>query len=153
MKIIIHKSYIQLLAYVILTNTILDSFVVLILLIDYMGIVSGNNVGSYLGLEEYFFIAVLFFQLLIIISLFIKWNFIYYSLQKWKITYYNWVLIKNKKEFILSQIGNIDLKQSILWKIFNYGDVILHIHSQQIKLSYIPNPENFINLLHFFREN
>ena len=152
LKIIINKSYMQLLSYIILTSLLLDSIVIIILFIDYMWIVSWTNINSYMWLEEYFFISILWLQLLIIISLFVKWNFMYYSLEEWKITYYNWVIIKNKKEFIISQIWNIDLKQSILWKIFNYWSIILYIHNKEIILSYIPNPENFIELIHSFRQ-
>jgi uncharacterized membrane protein YdbT with pleckstrin-like domain len=147
----LNKSILILFRNILLSLAILDLIAIIILVIDFMNMKNNMIEHELFWIEEKFFLLVLLLQIIWIIYFFLRWIYSYYLLENWKLIYYYWIIFKNKKEFILNQVWSISFKQTILWKIFNYWDIIIYIHNNKYKLSWISNPEKFIKLLHYYK--
>ena len=145
-----NKSIIVLFRNIVLSIMILDIISLIILFIDYMNMRTDILWHKSFWTEEYFFILVLIYQIILIIYFFLRWVYSFYIIEKVKLIYYSWIIFKNKEEFIINQIWSISFKQSILWKIFNYWDIYLFIYNKNYKLSWISSPERFIKLIHYY---
>ncbi len=148
-KIKINKSPIILLFRILFSNFLLDMLVIIILVVDYMNMVSKWH--SIFSIEEYFFLWTLLINMIVIVTIFIRWIYSYYIFNWNKLIYYNWIYFRDKKEFILGHIWAIDFKQTILWKIFNYWDIFIYIQNQKFKLKWLSDPEEFIKLIWKFK--
>lgn len=147
----INKSPIILLFKLLTSTILLDIMAIIILIIDYIDKASNWHTGFSIG--EYFFWLVLILQLLLIILIFVKWLSEYHVFEKNKITYFSWIIFKSKQEFILDKIWCISFEQWILWKIFQYGDVVIYIQNEKFILRWVANPSYFIWLLWVFKIN
>ncbi len=141
----INRPPIILLMKLLISNIWLDIIAVIILLVDYLDMRTNWHTGF--GTEEYFFLLILLFQLLMIIIIVVKWIHRYYIFGDNKLTYHSWVIFKKKQEFVLDKIWSTNFEQSILWKIFNYWDILIYIQNEKFKLRLIPDPEEFILFL------
>lgn len=146
----INKSPVILLLKLLFLNILLDIIAIVILAIDYMDMISNWHLGF--SSEEYFFLLTLFIQLLMIIIIFMKWLYKFYIFKDNKLIYHSWIIFKHKQEFTLNKIWCTDFEQSILWKIFNYWDILIYIQNKEFKLKWLNNPEDFIVLIWRFKE-
>lgn len=145
----VNKSPVILLFKLLFSTILLDIVAGIILIIDYVDMVSNWHSGF--STEEYFFLSVLILQLFLIILIFIKWLYKYYIFENNKLTYFSWIIFKKKQEFILDKIWSTSFEQGVLWKIFNYGDIIVYIQNEKFVLKWLGNPNEFIWLLWRFK--
>lgn len=146
-----NKSPVILLLKLLTATILLDLVAIIILIIDYMDKVSNWHTGF--GIGEYFFLSVLMLQLFLIILIFIRWLYEYHIFENNKLTYFKWIIFKKKQEFILDKIWCTSFEQSILWKIFNYGDIIIYVQNEKFVLRWLGSPDEFIWLLWRFKMN
>lgn len=147
----VNKSPVILLLKLLGSTILLDIVAIIILIIDYVDMVSNWHRGFSIG--EYFFLTVLLIQLILIMLIFIKWLYKYYIFKNNKLTYFSWIIFKTKQEFILDKIWCINFKQSLLWKIFNYGDVFIQIQNENYILKWLASPNDFILLLWSYKNS
>lgn len=128
---------------------LLDIVIVIILVIDYIDMLSNGHSGF--SIWEFFFWWVLLLQFFVMIIIFVKWINKYYLFENNKLVLSSGIIFKNKQEFTLNMIWCMTSQQTFLWNIFNYWDIHIQIQNKEHVLKWLADPNGFIQFISKFK--
>jgi len=146
--IIIRQSAIVLFFKIVLLETvflIIFSIALVFLQIAYNILESRENVWVIL----FFYLVMQSFKSLIIMGVVLSWVRHYYELTPGMVIYKSRVFMRRSSSFKLQNIAIVDVDQSLLARIFNYGNIELKntFMQEHFFLIDVPNPQKCVQLL------
>ncbi len=141
----VHTSPITLFMRYFLLILIIDILlVIMFLLIDFV-IKTWNWFINSFTYEESIIMLSMFIYLIIFFILFIKWFLNYYDIKKWNITHHKWIFFKRKEVYIISDINRIEMRQGIIWRLFDYWDIVVWYNDSRALFKNIQYPSEFLS--------
>ena len=140
-----HTSTIKLMFSILSTMLIFDIILFLLFtFVDFLEIKS-INIFPFFSNEENMIIIFLLLIFIIFIIMFIRWMCNCYTIKDWNIIHINWVFLKNKQLLIISDINRLEFKQGIVWRMFDYWNIIIWYNDNKVVFKNLQYPEEFIN--------
>ncbi len=126
----VHTSPITLFMRYFLLILIIDILlVIMFLLIDFV-IKTWNWFINSFTYEESIIMLSMFIYLIIFFILFIKWFLNYYDI---------------KEVYIISDINRIEMRQGIIWRLFDYWDIVVWYNDSRALFKNIQYPSEFLS--------
>ena len=102
-----------------------------------------NSQNIMFNYEERFFLGSLLVQLIVVIYLFLKWSSISYHFDGQELLRKTGIFFQKVQSFDIYNLDSISFHQTLLGRLFNYGNISLHFSNKKFLLKQIPNPECF----------
>lgn len=140
-----HKSPVLLFLKFIFIIIVLDIILIIILYCAELVNVTITNI-SLSALLVYLSI-----YLIILIYWFIYWFLDYYKIESWKIIHTRGVILRRKNIYTINEINTVKLKQSFLWRIFDYSNIEIWYNNKKIIFRFVNYPDEFIHIIDIFK--
>ena len=118
-------------------------------ILDFFELGSQETITSIISWEGLLMIIIICLQIVLTITLVLKWVYSYYDISGDKITYHQGIILLSEKSLYLRDVQEIKAKKGLIGRIFNYGNIALvgsnrdTLHS----LNRISNPDKYIRFL------
>jgi len=109
-----------------------------------------NNMFSY---EEQLFLGSLLMQLIIIVYLFIKWSSDFYYFNDHKLLHITGIFFRKMHSFDIHNLDSISYHQTLIGRLFGYGNISLYFSNQKFLLKQIPDPKHFTKIINKYKKS
>ncbi|MEX0932960.1 MAG: PH domain-containing protein [Candidatus Pacearchaeota archaeon] len=117
------------------------SMVVVLFVMLFFASISGKEISSFA------FKSVIAFSIIAVLTIEIHRFSSFFEINPSSIVFSNGIINKNTRKFNLGSISDADSDQHIFGRIFNYGDVNVHLFEHINSIKGIDNPDRFLNFL------
>jgi uncharacterized membrane protein YdbT with pleckstrin-like domain len=147
MKDKLRESTIKLVFRIIVLIIIFDLFYFAITIIEMIYPSLKEVYISFFNYSTLIHLSLLFLQIFSIAYMFVRWFTNYYVIGNDHIAQIYGIISKTEKTIKYSNLRIVDNKQSVLGRIFNYGDIVLGLigNDQNFLIKGIDDPNNIVN--------
>lgn len=147
--IIARESIAFLIIKLILIHIITTILLILLYIPMFWASVSDNIMNEFFSINTFVLVTIKFFEGLLSVVIIFKWLNEYFEITPNKLIYRNGLMFKKKDEYIFIHLMSVDLQQTVMGRILNYGT--LHLYDRYINkdiyLYQIHNPKKFFSVL------
>lgn len=121
----------------------IDIISIILIYFSELGLEEQIFIYNILSADWYILLFILFLHITFLVSLYIKWRFDYYFVEKWHIIHKKWIILRRIEQLNIQNINGITVKQSFFWRIFNYGNININFNGWIFLIKFISDPQNF----------
>lgn len=118
-------------------------------ILDFFELGSHEAVTNIVSQEGLLMIAIICLQIVLTVTLVLKWVYNYYELSAEKITHHYGIIFLSEKSLYFRDVQEIGAKQNLMGRIFKYGNIALVGSNAETLFSVnrVANPNKYIKSL------